>query len=134
MKNISVYIIIVLCLFVLSWCSSINNNDFDRKVECYKLWRQYIKDLESDSIEDTNRYYYIDWIYFSKKEQTCFMEFTESYNPPQWWEISTFSYIFDILKANTIISSLNEEVVWVKYLEIKNLIEGNPEYKSFNFN
>ncbi len=135
MKNVSVYIIIVLCLFILSWCSSIaNNNNFDKKVKCYELWRQYIKDLESGLGESSNTFYTVNWIYYSKKEQTCFMEFTQSYSyidKPN----KDFKFIVDILKSKGVI---NDVIVpkWyeTKYLEIRNLIQGNPEYKSFNFN
>lgn len=131
MKNISIYIVIVLCLFILSWCSSINNNEFDRKVECYKLWKQYIKDLEN-LYEGSNRFYYINWIYYNKKEQTCFMEYTENFNDYDW-KANDHSYILDILKENLLISNI-DELQLNKYLEIKNIIQWNPEYKSFNFN
>lgn len=111
MKNASIYAVIVLCLFVLSWCSSINNDDFDKKVKCYELWRQRISDLEKDIIDrkgkETTDLYYINWVFFNDEYETCFIDYTyEYYNLDG--KVSSY-FIEDLLTSQSIISSMSSE-------------------------
>lgn len=135
MKNPFIFVIVVWSLLLLSWCSSINNDIFDRKVKCYELWRQYINDLENDLAEESTSIYSIDWVYFNNEEKTCFMEYTEFYNT-KLWENKSISYIVDILSNNIILIWWEHSTDEYKtmYFEKLDVIKKDYEYKIFFFN
>ena len=101
----------------------------------FELWKKYINDLKGDPSEYSSIFYSLDWIYFSKEEQTCFIEYRSTQLPVWWWESIQesihISHIINILTENIVISSTND---FNKYLEIRNIIKENSNYKSFNFN
>ena len=81
-------LITIISSLVLSWCWLQQNDDFEKKVKCYELWKEYIsklskeediKEKESPDYYDANSYDIVMSVY-SKEANTCILYFKEYNN------------------------------------------------------
>ena len=97
-------LITIISSLVLSWCWLQQNDDFEKKVKCYELWKEYIsklskeediKEKESPDYYDANSYDIVMSVY-SKEANTCILYFKE------YKKDTAYERIVDLLSSEII--------------------------------
>lgn len=97
-------LIIIILSLVLSWCWLQQNDDFEKKVKCYELWKEYINKLDKEEDikqkESPNFYelhsYNIVMSVYSKEANTCILYFQE------YKKDAAYERIVDLLSSEII--------------------------------
>lgn len=104
MKKLSLVVLLSCIALTLSWCVKVEeDNDFDKNLKCYELWKDFIKE-HSESQWDSH-FALLNYSLYSKHNNTCIVKYTdypkvyllEWYGTVQWG--SGMTEIIDLFRG-----------------------------------